>query len=92
VSKLALEPAFRSGLSQMVTSRRRLMCMDEPTKKHTLDGSMPEKAVNYYYQMRSNVIHRGKEAIVYHESLVESLDELLPLFRMVLRDEFSAPP
>ena len=42
------------------------------------------KSVAYYYQVRSNITHRGKGAVRDYDMLRDSLTELLPIFREVL--------
>jgi hypothetical protein len=51
-----------------------------------LDPESPEKAVDYYYQVRSNITHRGKGVGRDYNLLRDSLAELLPIFREVLRE------
>jgi hypothetical protein len=90
VFQLASEPAFVSGVSQLVKEKREVVKTDDPGTKVTLEPANPGKALAYYYQVRSNITHRGKAAVRDHEILVKSLDELLELFRRVLHDEFSS--
>jgi hypothetical protein len=90
VFQMATEPAFLSGVSQLVKEKREVIRAYDPETKVALDPAHPEKALAYYYQVRSNIAHRGKAAVRDHEILVKSLDELLELFRRVLRDEFSS--
>ena len=40
--------------------------------------------MQYYYQVRSNITHRGKGVAQDYELLRDSLSELLPIFRKVL--------
>jgi hypothetical protein len=90
ISHLASEPAFISGLGQIVKGKREVISTDDPGTKDTLDPTNPAKALDYYYQVRSNIVHRGKTAIRDHEILVTSLEELSELFRSVLHDEFDS--
>lgn len=92
VNQLASEPEFISGLHEVVKRSREVFRTDDPDKKAKLDPANPEKSLAYYYQIRSNIVHRGKAAVKDHDALVESLSELLELFRRVLKAEFSAPP
>jgi hypothetical protein len=93
VGKLAEDPAFVSALQDRVKAgtRREVFRSDDPGEKETLDPSNPSKALAYYYQIRSNITHRGKTAIRDHEMLRESLAELLDIFQRVLEAEFSEP-
>jgi hypothetical protein len=85
VAKLAGEPAFVESLRQYVTRKRYITCADRPTSTAVLDPDSPKKAVEYYYQVRCNVAHRGKAAYDDYEILRESLTELLPIFGAVLK-------
>jgi hypothetical protein len=85
VNHLARETAFGIGLKEFVAERRELYRADRPDEKVALDPQSPEKALTYYYQVRSNITHRGKGVVRDHERLVKSLDELLSIFRDVLK-------
>jgi hypothetical protein len=89
VNQLALEPTFVAGLAELVKEKREVFRTDDPETKAVLDPNDPEKALAYYYQVRSNIVHRGKAATTDHWILVNSLEELSELFRRVLLDEFS---
>ena len=90
VFQLASEQVFRSGLTELVKEVRTVFRTDDPEQKETLDPANPEKALAYYYQIRSNIVHRGKAAVRDHEILLQSLEELLELFRRMLHDEFAS--
>ena len=85
VGQLAHEPAFAKGLRQYVKGGREIYRTDRPGQKEVLDPTSPDKAVRYYYQLRSNIIHRGKGVIRDYQLLKNSLAELLPIFREVLK-------
>lgn len=85
VKQLAGEPAFTAGLLQHVNERREVYRADRPDKMEILDPQSPEKALAYYYQVRSNMTHRGKGVVRDHERVKKSLEELLPIFREVLK-------
>lgn len=91
VDHLASEPAFISGLEELVTTPREVFRADDPKTKEVLDPTDAKKSLDYYYQVRSNLVHRGKAAVADHRILVQSLEELSELFRRVLNDEFSLP-
>jgi hypothetical protein len=71
-----------------VSERREVFRADDPTGKYILDTNTPEKAVSYYYQIRSNLIHRGKGVVHDHARIEKSLKELLAIFRQVLSEAF----
>ena len=85
VCQLAFEPAFAAGLLRHVRDRREVYRADRPDQREVLDPQSPEKALAYYYQVRSNMAHRGKGVVWDHERVLKALTELLPIFREVLK-------
>lgn len=88
VMNLAEEPAFRAALLKYVSERRAVQRADKPTEKCVLDANFPSKAMAYYYQLRSNLVHRGKGVSDDHERLEKSLRELLAIFKETLAAAF----
>jgi hypothetical protein len=86
VGQLAGETAFVTGLRTRVREKRTVYRTDRPGEKEVLDPESPEKSVRYYYQVRSNITHRGKGIVRDYDLLHDSLAELLPIFREVLRE------
>ena len=84
------DPTFIGALHEAVNERREVFRSDDPKKKVVLDRDDPRKALAYYYQIRSNITHRGKTAVRDHEMLLRSLTELHGIFQQVLWAEFSA--
>jgi len=89
VLNLAEDPVFAEALRQRVKERREVFRSDDPEQKEVLRPDDPRKALKYYYQVRSNITHRGKTAISDHQMLLASLDELFDIFKVVLESEFS---
>lgn len=85
ISQMAGERAFAKSLRANVTSTRKVYRADRPGDKEVLDPGSPRKSLNYYYQIRSNITHRGKGVVRDHQILWQSLEELLAIFRDVLR-------
>ena len=85
VSQLADEPAFSAALLEHVKERRDVYRADRPAQKEVLDRLSSRKALAYYYQVRSNITHRGKGVVRDHERVMRSLEELLAIFRDVLK-------
>ena len=48
----------------------------------------PWFAINYYYTIRCNVVHRGKQIISEEEFLYKALNELLEIFDGVIKNTF----
>ena len=85
IRQLADEPRFGEALREHVQEPGRCVYRaDRPGSKEVCDPSRPEKALRYYYQVRSNITHRGKGAYRDFGILALSLAELLPVFREVL--------
>lgn len=84
VLKLAEEPAFAEGLRRLSTEERSVQRADQPQTRLKFDRNDPKAAVNYYYQVRSNMVHRGKSMPRDHRIVVESCSELVALFKHVL--------
>jgi hypothetical protein len=84
VNHLAHELAFINGVSRYVSDRRSVARADRPRDKSVLDPASPSLAVDYYYQVRSNITHRGKGLPRDHETMLKSATELLQIFRDVL--------
>lgn len=89
VKFLAHESAFAESLRQHVPAERighRVYRADQPAGAgEVLVPELPGKAVEYYYQIRSNIVHRGKGAVRDYELIKASLSELLLIFREVLK-------
>ncbi len=88
ITNIAREAAFKAALSEHVVEAREVCRADDPTEKHTLDSDSPERAIDYYYQIRSNLVHRGKGVPLDHERIEKSLRELLAIFRLTLKAAF----
>ena len=85
INHLTREESFVKGLFNYVNENREVYRSDHPDQKVILDRENPEKALNYYYQVRSNITHRGKGVERDHERVLKSLRELLLIFRGVLK-------
>jgi hypothetical protein len=88
VELLADETAFREALHETVQGTRKVFSAKAPEDKFVLDARNPKGSVKYYYQVRSNITHRGKGVNREFEMVKLSLQELLPIFRRVLVTAF----
>lgn len=88
IDQLAQEPALRSALMKHVKESRLVVRADDPTENVRLNQSDPKKALCYYYQVRSNLVHRGKGVQDDHDKIYKSGIELLEIFRDVLEVSF----
>lgn len=95
-SKLVMmgnESAFKRGLKEEILPNRVDHCIyraDRPgDSPKRLDPDDPKQAIDYYYQVRSNLTHRGKSAYTDFTVLQSSLDELYSIFTShVLAEQF----
>lgn len=83
--QLAGEEAISKGLEEHVENSRDVYRATDPGDKASLKRKDPVKSILYYYQVRSNIAHRGKMAIRDYELLHEALIQLLAIFRGVLK-------
>lgn len=58
---------------------------DRPQDRAKLDPERPNCSLKYYYQIRSNITHRGKAVVGDHERVLEALTQLVQIFRCVLK-------
>ncbi len=93
VNALAGEAAFAEALQRFVSKDgledRSVYRADQPDRKAFLDPDNPKKSLEYYYQIRSNITHRGKGVVLDYYRIKSSLEELLPIFRHVLKNAFA---
>jgi hypothetical protein len=85
VQKIATEPCFADSLKKNVKKPRTLRRTTD-LDKYTLDPHEPRKSIDYYYGVRSNVVHRGKAVRKDFDILRSALGELLPIFRELLEE------
>lgn len=88
VKQFANEPAFVEALAKEVSEVRHLFRADQAGRRVELIRTNPKKSIEYYYQVRSNITHRGKGVRADHQHLQSSTGELLAIFRAVLEDTF----
>jgi len=90
IRQVALEPAFAEAMGQItVSDERSVQRADRPTDRVTFDPRNPSCCIEYYYQLRSNIVHRGKGVVRDHDRIREALAELLPAFRQTLKAAFA---
>jgi hypothetical protein len=83
VEKLGDLATFQAAVRSRVT-RRSVVTDSRTLKSYRLDRDAPAEAALYYYQVRSNLSHRGKGAWNDGELVRESLRELLSVFKKIL--------
>ena len=89
VKEMANEDAFAEALQANVLKTRGVQRADDPVKTARLIPGSPVGSLNYYYQVRSNITHRGKTAFDDFDTINSSLNELKTIFRSVLCAAFA---
>lgn len=87
VYRIAGEKCFQDALKKVVRNRREVYSTTD-LEKYTLDPDDPDKSIRYYYQVRSNTVHRGKAVVRDYETVKSCLTELLFIFKELLGDSF----
>ena len=87
VFRIVEEKCFTDSLKRNVKSVREVFSATD-LEKYTLDPNDPGKSIKYYYQVRSNVVHRGKAVTRDFDTVKLSLKELLVIFRDLLNEAF----
>ncbi len=91
LKKVAAEPAFGSALKKHVKRKKESVVFSvQGLDKESLVGrngqiAAPEVAIDYYYQVRCNIAHRGKVGICEWGLVSDSLRELAAIFGDLLR-------
>ena len=88
VNQIAEEKAFADALKRVVKEKRFVFSTTNPEDKCTLDPDNPKHSIEYYYQVRSNTVHRGKAVTRDFDTLKSSLEELLAIFKELLNESF----
>jgi hypothetical protein len=92
IKKIAKEDKFKELLHQNVKMngerKLRVQRADRPEEHYEMNPEKPEKCLDYYYQVRSNITHRGKAVETDHVIVEECLRELLNIFEGVLSSAF----
>jgi len=90
IMQIADDPHFGQLLKRRVNRKHRVQRADRPQDHYELNPDDPKKSLNYYYQIRSNITHRGKAVVRDHQIVRESLKELLEIFTNLLQMSFES--
>ena len=85
VMNIVGEEKFAESLKKHVNGKREIFSTVD-LKKYTLDENNAEKSLKFYYQVRSNVVHRGKVVYKDFNTMKYTLNELLNIFKDLLED------
>lgn len=89
IHELGNDELFCKELSKIKVEKRHIIRSDQPRTKVTLDYNDPKKSLDYYYQIRSNIVHRGKAAYDDHRMLYRSTVELFGIMEKTIHNAFS---
>ena len=87
---LASEDSFIEALDKFVEEHnyRRDIFSSESMRMFTFKKDNPKYCINYFYTIRCNVVHRGKEFYGDKSLVRQSLEDLLKIFKRVLNETF----
>jgi hypothetical protein len=86
--QVADEPAFATALAAHVDAVREVYAAHNPSNRERLDPINPRGSMEYYYQLRSNISHRGKAAVDF-DRLAHATSSLLAIFGEVVAAAFA---
>ncbi len=91
INQIANEGSFANGLKKYVHRKYEEEIFDtrNPETKIKLNPEDPSSSLRYYYQVRSNSVHRGKTVPRDFDILKNSLRELLSIYKDMLQEVFS---
>lgn len=81
---LAENVYFEEALLKFVNEERTAYSSEDPHRKTMLYNRDSKKSMNYYYQVRCNITHRGKAVFRDHETVEKSYNELFEITRYIL--------
>jgi hypothetical protein len=67
-------------------SSRKIFSSDTVDKHYKLSSEDPIEAIDYYYQIRCNIAHRGKAAIEDAKLVKECIEEVSDIFEQILQE------
>lgn len=83
---LASNEYFIEALKIFTKGNRTVFSTEDPDDKTTLDINNPKKSLDYYYQVRCNITHRGKAVTRDYYTVKHSFEELLEITKYMLQE------
>jgi hypothetical protein len=80
ILELQYEPKFSEALLRLNSESYRKIYSSENTSDYFFDKSKPVKTLDYYYQIRSNITHRGKASVTDAKLVLKCLKDLTSVF------------
>ena len=87
VYQIAEEKVFIETLKEVVTREKTVYSAADLSPQKLLRDN-PEKSIRFYYQVRSNIVHRGKGVHRDFDLVYESCKQLYEIFSKMLEDLF----
>lgn len=87
-SKFSKEKAFKEGIKKFKDEPHRPVYSTDDLRIHKFNEDNAYESINYYYTLRCNVVHRGKAMHNDYYMLRKATEELLEIFRDVLKNAF----
>lgn len=85
IQNLAHENQFILGVKQIGNKKRKIF-KSYGSGDETFVADNPKKCLNYYYQIRSNIAHRGKAIFDDTELVYSALSEMSGIFKKILEE------
>lgn len=82
------DPVFINTLEKLNVEKRNIFTTDN-LFKYELTDEKSNWAINYYYKVRCNIVHRGKTISNDYMDVFDSMKELSEIFKEVLKDTFN---
>ncbi len=82
--KLSNNEYFKEGLGLFLKEERNIFNASDPDEKIILNKLDPKSSINYYYQVRCNITHRGKAVTRDHDIVEKSFSELFKITEYIL--------
>lgn len=83
--RLSENPYFIEALKICGGGNRVVVRSDKPKDKYTFNINTPKKAIEYYYQIRCNITHRGKAVYNDYDKVKKSFYELFEITKFILK-------
>lgn len=87
-NKLSNQKSFKDAIMKFKDEYHMPVYSTDDLKVHTFNADDSYETLKYYYTFRCNVVHRGKAMISDYSMLKQATEELLEIFKDVLRDTF----
>lgn len=87
--KFANEKAFKEGIKRYAENYHMPVYSTEDLKIHKFNAEDATETIKYYYTFRCNIVHRGKGMPNDYNMLKTATEELLEIFKEILKNAFN---